>query len=49
MFSPLIYTIAWRVLNNGPEAEDLTQEIFLNLWQKPAYAPIAPKTSNVAF
>ena len=38
-YSRLVYTIAWRILNSGPEAEDLTQEIFLNLWQKSAYNP----------
>ena len=38
-YSRLVYTIAFRVLNNGPEAEDLTQEVFLNLWQKRAYNP----------
>lgn len=38
-YSRLVYTIAFRMLNSGPEAEDLTQEIFLNLWQKQAYNP----------
>ncbi|MEM0979391.1 MAG: sigma-70 family RNA polymerase sigma factor [Cyanobacteria bacterium P01_H01_bin.58] len=38
-YSRLVYTIAWRILNSGPEAEDLTQEVFLNLWQKSAYNP----------
>ncbi len=38
-YSRLVYTIAFRTLNNGPEAEDLTQEIFLNLWQKQTYDP----------
>ena len=38
-YSRLVYTVAFRVLNNGPEAEDLTQEIFLNLWQKQTYNP----------
>ena len=38
-YSRLVYTIAWRILNSGPEAEDLTQEIFLHLWQKSAYNP----------
>jgi RNA polymerase sigma-70 factor (ECF subfamily) len=38
-YSRLVYTIAFRVLNSGPEAEDLTQEVFLNLLQKPAYNP----------
>ncbi|MEM1369531.1 MAG: sigma-70 family RNA polymerase sigma factor [Cyanobacteria bacterium P01_H01_bin.15] len=38
-YSRLVYTIAWRILNSGPEAEDLTQEIFLTLWQKSTYDP----------
>jgi RNA polymerase sigma-70 factor (ECF subfamily) len=38
-YSRLVYTIAFRILNSGPEAEDLTQEIFLTLWQKQAYNP----------
>ncbi len=38
-YSRLVYTIAFRTLNNGQEAEDLTQEVFLNLWQKSAYNP----------
>ncbi|ESA35202.1 rna polymerase sigma sigma-70 family [Leptolyngbya sp. Heron Island J] len=38
-YSRLVYTVAFRILNNGPEAEDLTQEIFLNLWQKQTYNP----------
>lgn len=38
-YSRLVYTVAFRILNNGPESEDLTQEIFLNLWQKQTYDP----------
>lgn len=38
-YSRLVYTIAWRILNSGSEAEDLTQEIFMNLWQKSTYDP----------
>lgn len=38
-YSRLVYTIAFRILNSGPESEDLTQEIFLNLWQKQNYDP----------
>ncbi|MBT9312431.1 sigma-70 family RNA polymerase sigma factor [Leptothoe kymatousa] len=38
-YSRLVYSIAFRVLNNGPETEDLTQDIFLNLWQKQTYDP----------
>lgn len=35
----LVYALAMRVLNTAEEAEDLTQEIFLQLWQKPGYDP----------
>ncbi|MBE9141378.1 sigma-70 family RNA polymerase sigma factor, partial [Nodosilinea sp. LEGE 07088] len=45
-YSRLVYTIAFRVLNSGPEAEDLTQEIFLNLWQKPTYDPARSSLSR---
>ncbi|MEM9817107.1 MAG: sigma-70 family RNA polymerase sigma factor [Cyanobacteria bacterium P01_D01_bin.6] len=38
-YARLVYTIAFRTLNSGPEAEDLTQEIFLELWQKQTYDP----------
>ena len=38
-YGRLVYTIAFRVVNNGPEAEDLTQEVFLILWQKQTYDP----------
>ena len=38
-YSRLVYTVAFRILNSGPEAEDLTQDIFLNLWQKQTYNP----------
>ncbi|MEL6401977.1 MAG: sigma-70 family RNA polymerase sigma factor [Cyanobacteria bacterium J06607_6] len=38
-YSRLVYTIAWRILNSGPEAENLTQEIFMNLGQKSTYDP----------
>ncbi|NEQ42295.1 MAG: sigma-70 family RNA polymerase sigma factor [Leptolyngbya sp. SIOISBB] len=38
-YSRLVYTIAWRILNSGPEAADLTQEIFMHLWQKSTYDP----------
>jgi RNA polymerase sigma-70 factor, ECF subfamily len=35
----LVYKLALRILNNPQEAEDLTQEIFLNFWRKPTYNP----------
>lgn len=33
-YSKLIYTIAFRILNNVEEAEEVTQETFLRLWQR---------------
>ncbi|MEM8807621.1 MAG: sigma-70 family RNA polymerase sigma factor [Cyanobacteria bacterium P01_G01_bin.38] len=45
-YSRLVYTIAFRILNRGPEAEDLTQEIFLNLWQKQTYNPARSSLSR---
>jgi RNA polymerase sigma-70 factor, ECF subfamily len=38
-YSGLVYRLALRILNNSQEAEDLTQEIFLNFWRKPTYNP----------
>lgn len=38
-YARLIYTIALKVLKNPQEAEDLTQDIFLNLYQKQNYDP----------
>lgn len=38
-YARLVYTIAFRILNNASESEDLTQEIFLNLWQTQSYDP----------
>jgi RNA polymerase sigma-70 factor, ECF subfamily len=33
-YSGLVYTIALTILNQSGDAEDLTQEVFLNFWQK---------------
>jgi RNA polymerase sigma-70 factor, ECF subfamily len=35
--SSLVYGLALRILANAQEAEDLTQDIFLSLWQKHSY------------
>ncbi|MDX1976328.1 MAG: sigma-70 family RNA polymerase sigma factor [Pseudanabaenaceae cyanobacterium bins.68] len=37
--SALVYGLALRILQNRQEAEDLTQEIFLQIWHKPNYEP----------
>ena len=34
LFCPLAYTIALRILRSRPDAEDLLQEVFLQLWNK---------------
>ena len=36
LYSPLVYTIAFHVLRNAHSAEDISQEIFLQLWRDPA-------------
>lgn len=35
----LVYSLALRMLGNPEEAEDLTQEIFLRLWNQDVYQP----------
>lgn len=35
----LVYRLVYRMLNNAQEAEDLTQEIFLSLQERPKYNP----------
>ena len=35
-YSGLVYGVARRVLRNGAAAEDVVQEVFLQLWRKPA-------------
>ena len=38
-YGSLVYRLALRILTNPQEAEDLTQEIFLNLWNMRTYNP----------
>ncbi len=38
-FAPLVYTVAIRILQDPPEAEDLTQEVFIALWRTRNYDP----------
>jgi RNA polymerase sigma factor (sigma-70 family) len=39
-WSALVYSIAMRITNDHTGAEDITQEVFLHLWEKPeAYDP----------
>ncbi|MEA5448875.1 sigma-70 family RNA polymerase sigma factor [Leptolyngbya sp. CCNP1308] len=38
-YSPMVYTLALKMLSNRAEAEDLTQEVFVNFWQRRQYDP----------
>lgn len=38
-YASLVYRLALRILVNAQEAEDLTQEVFLHLWQRQSYVP----------
>lgn len=46
-YGRLIYSVAFRILNSVEEAEDVTQEIFLKLWQQcDRYQPHRGSLSN---
>jgi RNA polymerase sigma-70 factor (ECF subfamily) len=34
-YAPIVYSVALRVLNDTTQAEDVLQEIFLQLWRRP--------------
>ncbi|MFQ4140468.1 sigma-70 family RNA polymerase sigma factor [Nodosilinea sp. PGN35] len=38
-YAPMVYTLALKMLSNPTEAEDLTQEVFVNFWQRRQYDP----------
>jgi RNA polymerase sigma-70 factor (ECF subfamily) len=38
-YAPMVYTLALKMLQNAAEAEDLTQEAFVNFWQQQKYDP----------
>ena len=38
-YSSLVYTIARKMLNSTSEAEDLTQDVFLNFWKQEKFDP----------
>jgi len=44
--SRVVYRLARRILDNEQEAQDLTQEVFLTLWQKQTYDPARGSLSN---
>jgi RNA polymerase sigma-70 factor, ECF subfamily len=35
----LVYSIAYKILGNSQEAEDLTQDIFVTFWQQESFDP----------
>lgn len=39
LYAGLVYALALKMLKNAQEAEDLTQEVFVNLWQDRQYNP----------
>lgn len=38
-YSRLVYGLAFKILGNSEEAEDVTQDVFLTLWRQNAYNP----------
>jgi RNA polymerase sigma-70 factor (ECF subfamily) len=38
-YAKLVYSLAYRILENSEEAEDITQEVFLTLWRRNTYNP----------
>lgn len=38
-YAGLVYSIAYRILQNSQEAEDLTQDIFVTFWESDRYNP----------
>ena len=38
-YARLVYGIAFKILANAEEAEDVTQDVFLTLWHRDAYNP----------
>lgn len=38
-YGEVVYRLCLRMLTNAQEAEDLTQDVFLNLWRNPTYDP----------
>lgn len=36
-YAPLVYSVAFRILQNCSDAEELTQDIFIRLWERENY------------
>jgi RNA polymerase sigma-70 factor, ECF subfamily len=45
-YGSLVYTLALKLLERRDEAEDLTQDIFLNLWKQDKFDPQRAKLST---
>lgn len=38
-YARLVYSLAFKILENSEEAEDITQDVFLTLWRRNTYNP----------
>ncbi|QYO64289.1 sigma-70 family RNA polymerase sigma factor [Leptolyngbya sp. 7M] len=38
-YAKLVYSLAFKILENSEEAEDVTQDVFLTLWRRNTYNP----------
>ena len=48
-YSSLLFSIALKILNDGKEAEDVLQEVFMQIWNKAgAYNPLLGKPASWA-
>lgn len=45
-YAGLVYGVAYKILQNQQEAEDLTQEIFLTFWKRNSFDPNRGKLSS---
>lgn len=45
-YSRLVYSLAFKILANSEEAEDVTQDIFLTVWQRNTYNPARGSLSS---
>jgi RNA polymerase sigma-70 factor (ECF subfamily) len=45
-YARLVYGLAFKILRNLEEAEDITQEVFLTLWYRHAYDPARGSLSS---
>jgi RNA polymerase sigma-70 factor, ECF subfamily len=45
-YAGLVYSIAYRILQNAQEAEDLTQDIFVTFWENDRFNPTRGSLSS---